>query len=185
MAEIVKKMSESEFGEFLSKVGDSGKKQILENFRKMAKLCQLVAYNSNRQPSLFYALIFGIETQAAGGCIKKINSVTGEILGKKGVKIESKTINPTKPIQIKGKEFRVDVENTNPGVKPASVHIQINKIPNSPKYYFNPSDKKLYEKIGDGFAESGNAVQDLLKSQEIQKRINKALETVSEPATNF
>ena len=76
-------------------------------------------------------------------------------------------------------------ENTNPGNKPASIHIQINKTPTSPKYYFNPNDKKLYEKISDGFAESSNSVQDLLKNQEIQKRINKALETISEPGANF
>ena len=123
VVEIVKKMSESEFVEFIGKVSNTGKKRVLENFRRMVKLCQLVAYSPNRQTNLLFALIFGVEAQASGGCIKKINSVTGEILGKKGVKIESKTINPTKPIQTKGKEFRVDVENTNPGNKPASISI--------------------------------------------------------------
>jgi hypothetical protein len=40
MAEIVKKMNESEFGEFISKITtNTGKKKVVEKFREVLKIC--------------------------------------------------------------------------------------------------------------------------------------------------
>ncbi|MFO1053924.1 MAG: RHS repeat-associated core domain-containing protein [Planctomycetota bacterium] len=85
----------------------------------------------------------------------------GGMLGEGGPTIQSKTMG-------EGDNWRIDVENPNPGQRPGQVHIQTGK------------DKWLYEPALDLFRDKNavrapSRIQRLLQDPEIRRAINKAL----------
>ena len=94
----------------------------------------------------------------------------GHMFGENGAQINSKTL-----WRVKGSKERIDVENTDPGVRPASIHYHDAK---DDKWYYNLNDGKFYEE--DTFNEAPNRIQKLLENINIRRAIEKAQKFVGE-----
>jgi hypothetical protein len=105
----------------------------------------------------------------AKGVLHIIDSGTGSsgcqdddsMFGSRGTQVTSKTV------WQKGGS-RIDVENPNPGQRPGQTHFQIR------------NEKYLYDSAKGNFQNAPNWVNKLLKSQEVQRAISKALKILGE-----
>ncbi|GAB6087303.1 hypothetical protein [Alkaliphilus crotonatoxidans] len=92
----------------------------------------------------------------------------GEMLGKNGTRVDSKTL------WQDGKTERVDVENPKPGQRPGDVHYHDS---NNVKYRFDPVTGKLYDEVGNL---GPNKIQKVLQIKDVQRAINKGLQVLGE-----
>ena len=96
----------------------------------------------------------------------------GHIFWEKGANIDSKTL------WRKGSTERVDVENSRPGARPASIHYHDKA---DKKWYYNLNDGKFYEKTSsDTFELAPNKIQKIVDNQDIKRAIEKALRFIEE-----
>ena len=180
MIKLITTLDDTAFGKLMSMVKNDGDRVVLRRVREILKICSLVPKIS------FIDRLFGVIAVSANteDCLKTITSQSGELLGKDGVSLKSKSVK--QDIVVDKTKYRIDIENPSPNKLPANLHIQVNGVSKSPKYYFNPVDKKLYVKIKtdtvDNFILADKSVQKILDNLEIQKNINKGLTTfLSEP----
>ncbi len=102
------------------------------------------------------------------------------MFGALGVQTSSKTM-----WNRSNKSFRerVDIENPNPGKRPANIHYQREGKGGDHKYFYDPSTEQFYESVTDGvFSQpiSNTLNNDLLGRPEIQAAIVKALKFLGE-----
>ena len=86
----------------------------------------------------------------------------------------------SKTIMQKG-NWRIDIENTNPGERPASLHLQLTGDSN--KYFFNPTNNYFYTRdAGTGMfiPVSASKNRNFLNNSETLSAIKKALHYLGE-----
>ncbi|PJG85961.1 hypothetical protein [Conservatibacter flavescens] len=101
-------------------------------------------------------------SDAKVGFAKKTKSYTlnekGELLGKNGIQVHSKTV-----WKGNGKE-RIDIENPNPGKRAGQIHYQDN---NGNKFYYDPISKT--------FPDAPKSVNKKLENKEFFEAIEKGM----------
>lgn len=132
----------------------------------------------------FLDLGLGVGVGALSGSIKFVGKEViptipskrnGQLLGANGVFLpESKTI-------IQKANWRADIENTNPGKRPASLHLQI--AGDSDKYYYNPANNYFYTKdrsTGMFVPVSASRNKEFINNRDIISALQKALHYLGE-----